>query len=107
MWMPARPCAWSAAGIDRSIRTGRPSTWCSPRAPRTRCASRRTRLSLTRASSATERADMDAGALDALMGFALDEAQLALDHDDVPIGAVVAPIDDLTTVLARAHNRRE
>jgi tRNA(adenine34) deaminase len=50
---------------------------------------------------------MDARALHTLMGIALDEARLALEHGDVPIGAVVAPIDDLTTVTARAHNRRE
>jgi tRNA(adenine34) deaminase len=46
-------------------------------------------------------------ALEALMDIALDEARLALQHDDVPIGAVVAPFDDLGTVVARAHNRRE
>jgi tRNA(adenine34) deaminase len=42
----------------------------------------------------------------ALMGIALDEARAALEHDDVPVGAVVA---DLTTgdVLARRHNERE
>jgi len=43
----------------------------------------------------------------ALMGIALEEAELALAHGDVPIGAVVAPIDDSARVVARAHNRRE
>jgi tRNA(adenine34) deaminase len=41
------------------------------------------------------------------MGIALEEAELALAHDDVPIGAVIAPIDDMSRVVARAHNRRE
>ena len=40
-----------------------------------------------------------------LMRLAIDEARLALDHDDVPIGAVlVGPDGD---VVARDHNRRE
>jgi tRNA(adenine34) deaminase len=39
-----------------------------------------------------------------LMAHALDEARAALDHDDVPIGAVVA-IDG--RVVARRHNERE
>jgi tRNA(adenine34) deaminase len=43
---------------------------------------------------------------DALMALALDEARAALDHDDVPIGAVVARIDD-GEVVARRHNARE
>lgn len=38
------------------------------------------------------------------MGLALDEARLALTHDDVPIGAVVLH-DGM--VIARGHNRRE
>ena len=40
------------------------------------------------------------------MRAALDEAQLALEHDDVPVGAVVV---NLTTgaMVARAHNRRQ
>jgi tRNA(adenine34) deaminase len=38
------------------------------------------------------------------MSLALDEARAALQHDDVPIGCVVARGDD---VLARAHNARE
>ncbi len=41
------------------------------------------------------------------MTIALEEAELALAHDDVPIGAVVASRDDLSHVVARAHNRRE
>ena len=44
--------------------------------------------------------------LDALMGIALDEARAALEHDDVPIGAVVARTDT-GEVLARRHNERE
>lgn len=40
-----------------------------------------------------------------LMGVALDEARAALEHDDVPIGAVVADADG--EVLARRHNERE
>ena len=42
----------------------------------------------------------------AWMEHALREAALALDHDDVPVGAVVV---DLSTgeIVARAHNRRE
>ena len=38
------------------------------------------------------------------MTLALDEARLALDHDDVPVGAVVLRDGD---VLARRHNERE
>ena len=39
------------------------------------------------------------------MRLALQEAEAALAHDDVPVGAVVlSPSDD---VLARAHNERE
>jgi tRNA(adenine34) deaminase len=40
------------------------------------------------------------------MQIALDEARRALEHDDVPIGAVV--VDRATgEVIARAHNTRE
>lgn len=39
-----------------------------------------------------------------LMAIALDEAQAALAHDDVPIGAVVAVGD---RIVARRHNERE
>jgi tRNA(adenine34) deaminase len=38
------------------------------------------------------------------MRLALDEAKLALNHDDVPIGAVVVRDGD---VLSSAHNERE
>jgi tRNA(adenine34) deaminase len=41
---------------------------------------------------------------DDLMQLALDEARAALDHDDVPIGAIVV-IDGV--VVARRHNERE
>jgi tRNA(adenine34) deaminase len=41
-----------------------------------------------------------------LMGLALDEARAALEHDDVPVGAVVARADT-GEVLARRHNERE
>jgi len=44
--------------------------------------------------------------VDALMAVALDEAREALEHDDVPIGAVVARLDT-GEVLARRHNQRE
>lgn len=40
------------------------------------------------------------------MSVALDEARAAAQHDDVPIGAVVARIDT-GEVLARRHNERE
>jgi tRNA(adenine34) deaminase len=43
---------------------------------------------------------------DALMAIALDEADAALTHDDVPIGAVVARIDT-GEIIARRHNERE
>jgi tRNA(adenine34) deaminase len=43
---------------------------------------------------------------DALMGLALVEARAALDHDDVPIGAVVARLDT-GHVIGRRHNERE
>ena len=40
------------------------------------------------------------------MGLALDEARLALAHDDVPIGAVVVRDSD-DVVIGRGHNERE
>ena len=44
--------------------------------------------------------------LDVLMGLALDEARAAVDHDDVPVGALV--VDTATgAVLARRRNERE
>jgi len=43
--------------------------------------------------------------LAALMGIALEEARAALEHDDVPIGAVVAR-RDTGEILARRHNER-
>lgn len=49
---------------------------------------------------------MDPTALDDLMALAISEAAAATDHDDVPVGAVVARLDD-ATVLARRHNERE
>ena len=39
-----------------------------------------------------------------MMAIALDEANAALAHDDVPIGAVIAVGD---RILARRHNERE
>ncbi|MEO8322559.1 MAG: tRNA adenosine(34) deaminase TadA [Actinomycetota bacterium] len=39
-----------------------------------------------------------------LMRVALEEAQLSLEHNDVPIGAVVARGSE---IIARAHNQRE
>ncbi len=41
---------------------------------------------------------------DELMQMALDEARVALDHDDVPVGALVV-VDG--AVVARRHNERE
>jgi len=41
------------------------------------------------------------------MEIALEEAAYALEHGDVPIGAVVARRDEPSVVVARAHNRRE
>ena len=49
---------------------------------------------------------MDPERLDRLMAVALDEARAAPDHGDVPVGAVVARIDD-GTIVARRHNERE
>ena len=43
---------------------------------------------------------------DASMGLALDEARLALEHDDVPIGAVVVRDAD-QEIIGRGHNERE
>ncbi|MHB8467461.1 MAG: nucleoside deaminase [Acidimicrobiales bacterium] len=42
---------------------------------------------------------------DEAMGLALDEARAAVDHGDVPVGAVVLGPDG--SVLARRHNERE
>lgn len=39
------------------------------------------------------------------MGVALEEARRAVDHGDVPVGAVL--LDANGTVVARNHNRRE
>ena len=44
--------------------------------------------------------------IESFMGIALDEARAALEHDDVPVGAVVIRIDT-GEVLARRHNERE
>jgi tRNA(adenine34) deaminase len=41
---------------------------------------------------------------EALMRLALDEAAVALEHGDVPVGAVLVRGDE---VVARAHNTRE
>jgi tRNA(adenine34) deaminase len=46
---------------------------------------------------------IDATYADWLMGLALEQAQLAWDLDEVPIGAVVARGDE---ILAACHNRR-
>ena len=43
--------------------------------------------------------------LDQAMRMALDEAGAALDHGDVPVGAVLIGIDG--SVVAADHNRRE
>ena len=39
------------------------------------------------------------------MSAAIQEARSAVDHDDVPIGAVL--VDDTGSVVSRDHNRRE
>lgn len=49
---------------------------------------------------------MDPTRIDALMSVALDEARAALEHHDVPIGAVVAR-RDTGEIIARRHNERE
>jgi len=49
---------------------------------------------------------MERSQLELLMGIALDEARAAPEHDDVPIGAVVARTET-GEVLARRHNERE
>ena len=49
---------------------------------------------------------MDDQQLDSLMDLALAEARAALEHDDVPIGAVVVRLDT-GVVVARRHNERE
>src|SRR3954454_3579264 len=41
-----------------------------------------------------------------LMRLALDEAKLALDHGDVPVGALVVRLST-REIVARAHNARE
>jgi tRNA(adenine34) deaminase len=51
-------------------------------------------------------ARLDPAIADALMHRALDEARAALAHGDVPIGAVVARIDD-GGIVATARNERE
>jgi tRNA(adenine34) deaminase len=49
---------------------------------------------------------MDPARIDELMTIAIDEARAALEHDDVPIGAVVAHLDT-GAVIASRHNERE
>ena len=49
---------------------------------------------------------MDSDALHAAMGAALEEGGAALEHDDVPIGAVVVRLDS-GAIVARRHNERE
>jgi len=49
---------------------------------------------------------IDTARRDVLMQRALDEARAALEHDDVPIGAVVARLDTGEIIAAR-HNERE
>ncbi len=39
------------------------------------------------------------------MGIALEQARLAIEHDDVPIGAIL--LDSSGDVVAADHNRRE
>ena len=42
--------------------------------------------------------------LEEAMGLALEEAQRAIEHEDVPVGALVI-VDD--TVIASRHNERQ
>ena len=49
---------------------------------------------------------MERDQIESFMGIALDEARAAIEHDDVPVGAVVIRIDT-GEVLARRHNERE
>ena len=42
---------------------------------------------------------------EAMMAEALEEARLAVAHDDVPVGAVVVDADG--RIVGRGHNRRE
>ena len=49
---------------------------------------------------------MEHDQVESFMDLALDEARLAIDHDDVPVGAVVVRIET-GEVLARRHNERE
>ena len=51
--------------------------------------------------ASAEQATLD---LDHLMGLAIEEAKLALQHDDVPVGAVVVRGGE---VIASRHNERE
>jgi tRNA(adenine34) deaminase len=44
--------------------------------------------------------------IDALMGIALAEARAAIEHHDVPVGAVVVKLDT-GELVARRHNERE
>ena len=49
---------------------------------------------------------MEREEIESVMGTALDEARAALEHGDVPVGAVVIRMDT-GEVLARRHNERE
>jgi tRNA(adenine34) deaminase len=44
--------------------------------------------------------------IDALMGIALAEARAAIEHQDVPVGAVIVKLDS-GEIVARRHNERE
>jgi tRNA(adenine34) deaminase len=49
---------------------------------------------------------LDPATLDGLMSVAVEEARAAVDHGDVPIGAVIVRVAD-GAVVARRHNERE
>lgn len=49
---------------------------------------------------------MEREQIESFMSLALDEARAALDHGDVPVGALVVRIET-GEVLARRHNERE
>lgn len=52
-----------------------------------------------------ERSDAELMDLAELMDIALEQARAALDHDDVPVGALV--VDPDGTIVAQRHNERE
>ncbi|MGI9017086.1 MAG: nucleoside deaminase, partial [Euzebya sp.] len=56
------------------------------------------------ASSGMHTDPMEEGYLERFMGLAIDQARLASQHHDVPVGAVIIRAGE---VIATGHNRRE